>query len=305
MGSLCNLIRELVEHVQRPIQDGFGVIVGEGSQDLLAKLAQVLAGPGDVVVVEDPTYYTGLDIIRYTGARMLTVPQDSLGVDVDALEELLEHQRSSNGPMPKFFYTVTHGSNPSGITVSLDRREKVLALARRYNFLVLEDDPYWCIEFSRGDTEKLLPSYFALDKDSRVIRVESFSKSIAPGLRVGFAVAPELYLDHINWITSKSNLQPSAMSQLVVRSILEDMKRDNWSGLDKRVAELRSTYRKRCEAMIGALEKHFGSDSNLLRWQKPAGGMFVWMRIVPELSKEALIGGCLQGALSVCLSGSN
>ncbi len=246
------------------------VLITSGAQQAIDLVARALFDPDDVVVVEDPAYLGALQVFRLAGARLEPVPVDESGLDVDILAERLE-----GGLRPKVVYVVPHFQNPTGTTLSLARRRQLALLADRYGFWILEDDPY--VELRFAGTR--LPSLGAFTE--RVIRLGSFSKTLAPGLRCGWLAAPSTLVRALVRVKQAADLQTSSFVQPVIAALLADHRR-----MDAHLAGLRRIYADRAEALTRSLTAEFGSS---ISFRPPSGGMFVWARLGTDIDTRALL----------------
>ncbi len=255
------------------------IVITTGSQQALDLLGRVLLDPGDVAVVESPTYVGALRALAPWAARLVPVRSDADGIDTDQLEGLLD-----GGLRPKLCYVVATFSNPSGATLSAARRHHLADLATRHQFLVVEDDPYRLLRF-HGDA--LAP--VAADS-TEVAYLGSFSKIVAPGLRVGYVAAPDWLVRPLVLAKQATDLNTSSLAQALVVSLLA---RPGW--LDGHVERLRPLYAARADALLTALAAHL--DGHLDVPAPPAGGMFAWASVrsgvitAPALAAAALIHG--------------
>ncbi|HEY6794852.1 MAG TPA: PLP-dependent aminotransferase family protein [Kineosporiaceae bacterium] len=247
------------------------VVVTAGSQQALDLLARVLAVPGDVVVVEEPAYLGALQVLRAAGALLEAVPGDADGLDVDVLAARLER-----GLRPAAVYVVTTFQNPTGAVLAPDRRRRLAELADRYGFAVIEDDPYAEIRFEGGP----VPPVRRWSDDS-VVTLGSFSKTVAPGLRVGWAVLPGRLVTPLTRLKQAADLHTGSLGQALIAELVADAVwwRDH---LD----QLRATYAARAQALAGSLAEAFGDR---LRLGRPRGGMFLWGRFTDGTSSAALL----------------
>ena len=236
------------------------VIVATGTQQAIDLLGRVLLDPGDVAVVESPTYVGALRSIAPTEARIVGVRGDAAGMDTDRLAELL-----ASGVRPKLVYLVANFSNPSGATLSAPRRAHLAALADEFGFVVVEDDQYGRLRF-RG--EHLAP---IASLTEQAVYISGFSKIVAPGLRVGYLVAPSWLTRPLVLAKQATDLAASSLGQRIVTRLLE---RDGW--LDQHVEHLRDVYRERAAALLGAAHDVLAGRLSL---NEPEGGMFTWARI--------------------------
>jgi 2-aminoadipate transaminase len=247
------------------------VLVTTGSQQGLDLLARVLGDPGDTVAVEDPGYLGALQAFKAAGLRLLPIHLDDGGLRVDALAALL------TGPTPDrpaFVYTVPTFQNPTGVTLAPDRRTELAALADEHDLLVVEDTPYADLRFSGP---ALLPVASATD---RVITLGTTSKTLAPGLRVGWMIGPRWLIAATTRAKQAVDLHTSSLSQAVVADLLAD---PAW--FDRQVATVAERYGQRAATLEAALADRLGHRIALTR---PSGGMFCWARI-PGLDARSLL----------------
>jgi DNA-binding transcriptional MocR family regulator len=230
------------------------------------------------VLVEAPTYDRPLKILRSLRAEVVALPVDDAGVDPDALAAALER-----GPKPAFLYTIPTFQNPSGRTLSVERRHRIVELAREHDLLVLEDDPYGLVRYE-GEAP---PTLFELDGGERVAYSSSFSKTIAPGIRVGYFVLPAELEADLEAIAVSTYITPVLLSQATVHEFL---RRGNFEpNLDR----VRGLLGARRDAMLDALGREFDDGAS---WSRPEGGYFVWLDLprsapVAELLPRAAAAG--------------
>lgn len=266
--AICEVMAE--EGVRAHADD---VVVTTGSQQALDLVTRVFCDPGDVVVAEAPSYVGALGVFRAYQAEVVHSPMDDAGLDPVALDTTLAALAAA-GRTVKLVYTVPNFHNPAGVTLSAARRPQVLEVARRHGVLVLEDNPYGLLGFDADP----LPAMRSLDTDG-VIYLGSFSKTFAPGLRVGWAVAPHAVRDKLVLATESAILCPSAFSQMAIGRYLDG---HDWR---HQVKLYREVYRERRDAMLGALATHLPSAS----WTVPAGGFYVWARLPDGLDAQAML----------------
>ncbi|MDF2628912.1 MAG: hypothetical protein K0R39_2743 [Symbiobacteriaceae bacterium] len=252
--------------------DPDSLMVTAGAAQVIDLAARALLGPDDLVAVEAPTYMEALEIFRNYTPHIVAYPVDSDGLDVDALAADLAGRRARGGRVPKLVYTIASFQNPTGATMSPARRRRLLDLADEYGFVILEDDAYGEL----GYGAELPVPLRALDRSHRVIYAGSLSKIIAPGLRVGWAIAhPDLI--RAMW-TYKKDLEHS-FAQAVMTQYLESI------DLGARVAWLRQEYGARRELMMDLLRRYMPAG---VTWQEPGGGYFVWVRAAGVDTAEML-----------------
>lgn len=246
-----------------------GLLLTNGSQQGIDLIARLLLDPGDVVVVEAPTYLGALQVFDAFEATYLTVPTDADGLRVDALEQALAR---SPRP-PKLLYTVPTFQNPTGSTMPRARREALLALARAHDILVVEDDPYGELRYD-GPAE---PALRARDPD--VVYLGTFSKTIAPGLRVGWLAAPQDLVTPLLTAREAGDIHNERMTARIVHRAASGF-------LDDHLVGAREVYRKRRDAMLAGLAAHLPVGS---RWTEPSGGFFVWVDLPGGLGADTLL----------------
>jgi 2-aminoadipate transaminase len=240
------------------------VVISTASQQGLSLVAQVFVDPGDTIIVEDPSYLGALQAFGSMQAKFCTVPLDGDGLQVDMLEEKLKELQASH-VRPKFLYTCPNFHNPAGVTLSLERRKKLIQLARDYSLLVIEDDPYGEVRFE-GER---LPSLLALGGMEHVVALRTFSKISFPGLRLGWIVAREDVLSKIIVGKQAADLCSPTITQYIAYEFISR----GW--LDEYVQIIQREYAKKKDAMIEALNQYFPAGAS---WTNPQGGLFVWVK---------------------------
>jgi 2-aminoadipate transaminase len=258
------------------------LLITGGSQQALDLVAKVFLDPGDVVVVEDPTYVGALRAFDAYEPRYAVVPTDDDGMRVDVLEQLLIDGASRPGPgRIKLVYALPTFQNPSGRTMSLARRRRLVELAQRFGLPVIEDDPYGELRYE-GEH---LPSLKSLDTYGDVIHLGSFSKILAPGVRLGWLVARPEALEVLLDARQAADLHTGLPSQIATCRVAEG------DFLDGHIARLRGLYRERRDAMLEAIDAHLPDDVVCTR---PAGGMFVWLDLPAGVDTFELLEDCLR-----------
>ena len=250
---------------------GDNVLITSGSQQALDLLGKIFINRGDRILVEAPTYLGALQAWNAYGAEYVTVPTDEYGMDTDELEKALRTG-------PKFIYALPNFQNPTGVTLSLERRKRLVELAEQYGVPIIEDDPYGQLRYE-GEH---LPSLVTLDaqlKDhcdlcytGNVIYLSTFSKTLAPGIRVAWVIAPPNVIRKLVLAKQGADLQTSTINQVVTY----EMTREGF--LDRHIKTIRDIYRARRDAMLSAMQEHFPHS---VQWTKPEGGLFLW-GILPE-----------------------
>lgn len=261
------------------------VLITSGSQQALDLIGKILINPGDLILTEQPTYVGAIQAWRAYQAEFATVPIDDEGLRTDLLEEAL-------CAGPKFMYILPNFQNPAGVTLSLKRRMKLLEIADRYGIPIIEDDPYGQLRYE-GDH---LPSLVALDAQKlngrgvsgngmgffrgNVIYLSTFSKTLAPGLRLGWVVAPKEVIKRCVMGKQGMDLHTSTFVQMVAYEVIKD------GFLDEHVRHIRRVYRERRDVMLAAMERYFPPE---VHWTIPAGGLFLWITLPESLNTTLLL----------------
>ena len=235
------------------------VIVLQGAQQGLSLVAQMLIDPGDVIVVEDPTFLGAMLAFNPCQPAYAPVRTDDDGLDPDDLERVL-----FANPSAKFLYTMPDFHNPMGVSMSLERRRRVIEIANTYDLVVLEDSPYRQLRFE-GET---LPSLKSLDTEGRVIFLGSFSKTLVPGMRLGWAVADPEIIGHIGLLKTAADTQTSTLNMAAAAAFLDRF------DLDAHIAEVNAVYRRKRDLMLGAMDELFPPS---VEFTRPQGGLFTWL----------------------------
>jgi 2-aminoadipate transaminase len=245
------------------------IMITNGSQQGIDLVARLMLDPGDQIVVEGPVYIGAMQTFDAYEAEYIIAPLDDEGLDVAALDRLL----TATGARPKLIYTVPTFQNPTGISMSRARREALLALARERGILVLEDDPYGELYFDD------VPELALRALDPSVVHLGTFSKTIAPGIRVGWTVAPRRLMDLLLMAKEGSDIHTDRVITRTVYYAAEGF-------LDDHVAALRDLYRRRRDALLAGLERHLPPR---VTWSCPGGGFFVWVRLPDGCDADALL----------------
>ena len=257
------------------------VVVTNGSLQGFVFFSQLLAPGGDRVLVEAPTYDRPLKILDGLGAEVVAIPQTDEGIDVDALEDELRR-----GPKPAFLYVIPTFQNPSGRTLGSKSRQRLAQLAAEHELTVLEDDAYGLVRFE-GDAQ---PTLHELGGGEHVVYSSSFSKIVAPGLRVGYLVLPEALAARVEALATSTYISPALLSQATVYEFLRR------GGLARNLDLVRSLLCARRDALLLALEQHFGGTG--ARWSRPEGGYFLWLDLPEGLDSVELLESAKRAGVS-------
>ncbi|CAO3597940.1 unnamed protein product [Absidia cylindrospora] len=259
----------------------YGVTIGVGSQDLITKALQMFINPGTHILVENPSYTGVLSFLKSQPCHLVGVATDGLGMVPESLDMILRDWPVNSSSRPSVLYIIPSASNPTGVSAPYERKKAIYAICQKYDILILEDDPYYYLQFN----EDRIPSYLSLDTDSRVLRFDSLSKILSSGLRIGFATGPQALIDQINLHTMSTNLQPSGVSQLMAHELLEKWGYDGFFAHVKKVA---SFYEAKAKVFLELLDEHMKGYGE---WTSCDGGMFVWLKMLGGIkdSKQVIL----------------
>lgn len=247
------------------------VIIVSGGQQGIDLCSKSLINPGDGVVCEEPSFIGGLNCFRSYNAELFGVPVESDGLDTDKLEQLLKEHSNI-----KLLYTISTFQNPSGITISLEKRKKILELAEKYDILVYEDNPYGELRFSGEE----IPTLKSLDKTGRVIYFGSFSKILAPGMRLGFTSAKSEILERTIICKQTQDVHTNVLSQMIAYKFVTKY------SIDEHIAKLRKAYGKKCKLMMDLMDKYFPSS---VKHTCPDGGLFLYCTMPDGFDSKELM----------------
>ena len=249
------------------------IVTTTGSQQALDLVTKLFIDPGDVILAEAPSYVGAIGVFRSYQAVVEHVVMDDDGLVPEALREAIARIRGE-GRTIKFLYTVPNFHNPAGVTMSAARRPEILEICRSHDILVLEDNPYGLLWFDRPAPDAMR----SLD-DEGVIYLGSFSKTLAPGFRVGWALAPHAIREKLILAQESAVLSPSSFSQLIISEYLHA---SDWKG---QIDTFRGVYRERRDATLSALQEHLPS----LTWTVPNGGFYVWLKLPEQLDSKQML----------------
>jgi 2-aminoadipate transaminase len=250
------------------------VIVTTGSQQALDLVSRIFLDPGDVVICEAPSYVGALGTFKQYQADVVHVAMDDDGLIPQALQEAITAVKAT-GRRIKFLYTIPNFQNPAGVSLTADRRREVLHIAKNEDILILEDNPYGLLGFE-GEPIRALRA----DDSENVIYLGSFSKTFAPGFRVGWAVAPHAVREKLVLASESSILCPSNFSQMAISTYFAEQP---WR---EQIVRFRDLYRERRDAMLGALDRVMPAAAT---WTKPQGGFYVWVTLPQGLDTKAML----------------
>lgn len=254
------------------------ILITTGSQQALDLLGKIFINRGDRILVESPTYLGALQAWNAYGAEYTAVPADENGMQTDRLEEALRIG-------PKFIYVLPNFQNPTGTTLPLERRQKLVELADRYGVPIVEDDPYGQLRYEGED----LPAVELIDSQMRmssgnytgnVIYLSTFSKILSPGLRLAWAIAPKEVIRKLSLAKQGTDLHTSTFNQIVAHEVGQH------GFIDRHVKVIQETYRERRNAMLDALEEHMPAG---VSWTKPNGGLFLWVTLPEKIDATEML----------------
>ncbi|MBB2944688.1 DNA-binding transcriptional MocR family regulator [Actinoplanes lutulentus] len=256
------------------------VIVTNGSLQADAFLFGHLVQPGDDVVVEKPTYDRTLLNLANLGAKVHQVTLREDGIDIDELKALLE-----SGVRPKLAHIIPNYQNPAGLTLSLEKRQALLALAAQYEFIIFEDDPYVDIRF-RGEP---LPSMLSLDTDNTVVHASSFTKTVCPGVRVGYLVGPAALIDAIAKKATNLYISPGMVSQAIVHQFCVS------GAIETSVQTVSAALSERARVLAESIRKHIPGAT----FTEPDGGYFLWVDLPADVNVDKLFPAAMKKGVAV------
>ncbi|XP_045597416.1 kynurenine/alpha-aminoadipate aminotransferase, mitochondrial isoform X2 [Procambarus clarkii] len=275
--ALVKQLKELTQKIHAPpCWENSDLIVTAGSQDGLCKALEMMVNTGDYVVTQEPCYTGTLAILNPYKPRYLAVQGDHEGMKPEALKAVLscwqpQDVRDAEENVPKVLYINPNACNPTGVSFTEERRWEIYKIASEYNLIILEDDPYYFVQF--GDMKDFPPSFLSMDTDGRVLRFDSFSKILSSGLRIGYVTGPKPLIERIVLHEQVSVLHAPAMSQVLVSELLK-----LWGMEDffKHTHKVQDFYHKQRDAMLKAADTHL---KGLCEWSVPTGGMFLWLKV--------------------------
>ena len=261
--------------------DNDGVIVVSGAQQVMSLLSHVFVNNGDTIICEEPAFIGALNCFRAFGAKLVGVPVEGDGMNVDVLEEKLKSENNV-----RFIYTIPNFQNPAGATMSLEKRKRVYELAKKYGVLVLEDNPYGDLRVSGED----LPAIKSFDTEGLVVYSGSFSKIIAPGIRIGFTVAPKEIIAKMTVAKQTQDVHTPMLTQLIVYRWLKE------GNLDPHIEKIRGIYRRKLNLMCDTMDEYL---TDYLTFLRPEGGLFVWAEMNEGIDMLSFVKNASANGVSV------
>ena len=268
-------------------KEGDEVLIMTGANQGIDLTAKAIINKGDKIIVESPSFIGSLNAFRTYECELVGVDVESDGMDVSKLEEALKAN-----PDAKLLYTIPTFQNPTGTTMSLKKRKRVLELASEYDLLIMEDNPYGDLRFAGED----LPTLKSLDKEGRVIYCGSFSKILSPGMRLGYVIGPQKLLEKVEMLKQVNDVHTPMLTQMMC---VQFMKKYD---INKYIAKNRKLYKEKCDTMISAMEEYFPKGK--VEWTVPEGGIFLWCTCPTITDVSVVVNKALEKKVAI-VPGSN
>lgn len=260
---LRNLMKDRMAKQGNFKEDSEELIITSGAQQVMELACKSLCNPGDTLICEAPSFIGSLNAFKSYNVNLVGVPLDEEGMNPELLEKALKEN-----PNTKLIYLILNFQNPTGKTTTLKRRKELYALAQKYNTMIIEDNPYGDLRFAGED----VPTIKSMDTDGRVIYAGSFSKVLAPGIRVGYGIAPKEVIAKMVVCKQVSDVQTNNFGQMLAYQFMQKV------DFDAHLAKLRAIYKQKAERMLHGIAEHF---SDKIAYTKPEGGLFLWCTL-PE-----------------------
>lgn len=278
---LRELVLEKIKQRKNIGREFDSVIITSGATQIMDLMTKVFCNFGDTVICETPSFIGSLNCFRSYGCNLVGVPVEADGMNTDILEEKLKNNKNV-----KFIYTITNFQNPSGATMSLEKRKKVYELARKYDVLILEDNPYGDLRVTGED----VPTVKSMDDDGRVIYAGSFSKILSPGIRVGFVIAPKPVIAKMTVGKQAADTHSTMFSQLLVYEWLKEI------DLEEHLKKVQSIYRRKLNLMCDLIDENWG---DFVKYVRPEGGLFVWCELPENVKMLDFAAKCVENKVAV------
>ena len=267
--------------------EGDGVLIMTGANQGIDLTAKAIINKGDKIIVESPSFIGSLNAFRTYECELVGVDVEADGMDISKLEEALKAN-----PDAKLLYTIPTFQNPTGTTMSLKKRKKVLELASEYDLLIMEDNPYGDLRFAGAD----LPTLKSLDTEGRVVYCGSFSKILSPGMRLGYVIGPPKLLEKVEMLKQVNDVHTPMLTQMMC---VQFMKKYD---INKYIAKNRKLYKEKCDTMISAMEEYFPKGK--VEWTVPEGGIFLWCTCPTITDVSVVVNKSLEKKVAI-VPGSN
>ncbi|OCA90415.1 aminotransferase [Bacillus sp. FJAT-27225] len=269
--------------VNTPLEN---IIITSGSQQAIDLTGRLFINEGDTIICESPTYLAAINAFKSYNPEFVEVAMDDEGMIMEELEKTLQQH-----PNAKFIYTIPDFHNPTGRTLKLERRKKMVELANQYDVLIVEDNPYGAIRFA-GEA---LPPVKHFDTEGRVIYLSTFSKIFAPGLRLGWICADATFIEQYIAFKQTADLHTDSFAQRITAKYLE------LYDIEEHIQQIKAVYRERCTAMLASIEEFFPKN---LAYSKPEGGLFIWVELPESVDAGKLFAECLENNVAFVPGGA-
>lgn len=278
----------LREDVKARLASRFGIgrdfdmtIITSGGQQGIELLCKTMCDEGDTVIVEEPSFIGALNAFRSNGAKLVGIPMEDDGVDIGKLEDAMK-----NNPRAKILYLIPTFQNPSGTCMSLEKRKKVYDLAKKYNIIILEDNPYGELRFAGEE----IPTIKSFDKDGYVVYSGSYSKVLSAGMRIGFICGPEAIVQKMVVAKQVEDVHTNIFFQMLCHRYIAEC------DMDKHVADIRKLYKHKCDLMLSELDKKM---PKCVRYTRPEGGLFLWCTLPDNISQPDFVKAAMAKKVAV------
>ncbi len=269
-APLREAVKSRIARIEGISTENDDLIVVSGGQQGIELVTKCLVNEGDVVIVEEPSFIGATNAFRSYGAKLVGVPVDNDGMNLEALEKAIDDNKNI-----RFIYTIPTFQNPMGVTMSVEKRQKLYEIAKRNGILILEDNPYGELTFDGVKT----PTIKSMDKEGIVMYSGSFSKILAPGLRLGFMCAPKEIIAKVVVAKQISDVHTPMLPQLLATEYMKQY------DIDALIVKMRENYAHKCSVMLSAMDKYFPKD---ITYTRPGGGLFIWCDLGHGLDTLAL-----------------
>ncbi|WP_226619619.1 PLP-dependent aminotransferase family protein [Cytobacillus firmus] len=261
------------------------VLITSGSQQAIDLTGRLFINEGDTIICESPTYLAAINVFKAYNAKFVEVAMDDDGMVMEELEQMLRDH-----PDAKFIYTIPDFQNPTGRTLKLERRKRMIELANQYDVLIVEDNPYGAVRFAGEE----LPPVKHFDTEGRVIYLSTFSKIFTPGLRLGWICADETFIDKYVAFKQTADLHTDSFAQRITAKYME------LYDIEEHINKIKAVYKERCRAMLSCIEEFF---PNHLSYSKPEGGLFIWVELPEGIDSAHIFTECLKNNVA-CVPGA-
>lgn len=258
---LKNYLKQYMAEKYQTGTDDDDIIITCGAQQVMSLSANSLAGPGDTILCESPSFVGSINALKLSGANLVGVPMESDGMNINALEKAIKENKNI-----RLLYIIPNFQNPTGITTSLEKRKAIYELAKKHNFLIIEDNPYGDLYFDQAPPATIK----SMDTEGIVIYAGSFSKVLAPGLRVGWCIAPKPLIAKFTAIKQTQDVHSNILAQMIAYKFIAE------HDFESHLKHLRSLYTEKAQLCFDLMERHLAPE---IEFQKAKGGLFAWCKL--------------------------